>query len=254
MPIWGLVLVVAAAALMAGLVVLVGRLVPVDRREPLNDVVGFIYAVVGVIYAVVLAMVVVELWTTFDDALFNTYTESSALIDLNSYAQSLPKPACTQLSNMTKTYTETVINQEWPLLANLDASATAWHQEMGLRTAIEAQQPQTFADQSRYEAVLQAASTLGNARRQRVNESTDGIPALLWVALITGSVVTVGFTFLFGMRNLVAHGAVVFTLVLVEGSLLLLIYELNYPFAGAIRVQPEAFRLALEQLSLNTCR
>jgi hypothetical protein len=249
MPLWGLVATVVGAALLAGIVVLVARYVPVERREPLNEVVGFVYAVVGVIYAVVLAMVVVELWGTFDDAKFGTYTESNALIELHSYAQSLPQPACGQLSGMTRAYTETVINEEWPMLGRLQVSETAWHQEMGLRAAVEAQQPQTSADQSRYQAALQAASTLGSARRERVNETTHGIPSLLWVALIIGSVVTVGFAFMFGMRNLVAHIAVVFCLALLEGSLLLLIFELNYPFAGTVRVQPEAFQLALNQLT-----
>lgn len=253
MPFWGLVIVVAVAVLMAGLVVVVARYFPVERREPLNEVVGYIYAVVGVIYAVVLAMVVVELWTTFDDAMLNTYTESNALIDLRWYAQTLPKPVCNTMSDMTTAYTETVINQEWPLLGEQQASITAWNQEMALREAVQTQQPQTSADQSRYQAALQAASTLGNARRQRVNESGNGIPSLLWVALIIGSVVTVGFALLFGVRNLWAHGAVMFSLALVEGSLLLLIFELNYPFAGAIRVHPEAFELALGQLTSSMC-
>jgi len=248
MPIWGMVIVVGAAALMAGLMVLVARYVSVDRREAHNDVVGFVYAVVGVIYAVVLAMVVIDVLNTLDSAKVNTYAESNALIDLDWYARSLPQPAGAQIEGMTKAYTETVINEEWPLLGRQQSSATAWSQARRLRTAVEAQQPQTLGAQARYQAALQAAGALSSARRQRVNEATEAIPGLLWVALIIGGVVTVGFAFLFGMRGLVAHCAVVFSLTLVVGSLLLLIYELNYPFIGAIRVRPVAFELALNQM------
>lgn len=71
MPIWGMVLVVITAAFMAGLLVLVTRWVPFDRREPQNDVVGFVYAVVGVVYAVVLALVVIDVLGALDSARAN---------------------------------------------------------------------------------------------------------------------------------------------------------------------------------------
>lgn len=249
MPIWGMALVVITAAFMAGLLVLVTRWVPFDRREPQNDVVGFVYAVVGVVYAVVLALVVIDVLGALDSARANSYVESNALIDLNWFAKSLPQPAGTQIQDIAKAYTETVIKQEWPLLGKEQTSAVAWTQARQLRDAVEAQQPMTLASQSRYQAALEAASALSGARRQRVNDATEGIPGLLWAALIIGGLVTVGFVFLFGMPSLLAHCTVVFCLTLLVGSLLLLIYELNYPFAGAIRVRPDAFELALSQMN-----
>jgi len=249
-PIWGLVTAVVAAVVAAGLLAVFARFVPTERREPLNDVVGFVYAVVGVIYAVVLAMVVASVLSDLYDSRLNTYTESDALIDLYWYGKSLPQPAATQIDNLTRTYTETVVKQEWALLGSGQASATAWDQEVKLRDAIEAQQPQTAAAQTRYQDALRSASTVGNARRRRVNESTEGIPALLWAALIAGGVVTIGFSFLFGTHSRLAHCTVVFSLTLVVSSMLLVIFELNHPFAGAINVRPDAFQLALDQMNI----
>jgi hypothetical protein len=226
----------------------VTRYVPSERRAPLNDVVGFVYAVVGVIYAVILALVVVGLWSTADQARTNTYTETDALLQIAWYAHTLPQPEHDRIRTLTHEYTQTVIETEWPQLSHHQSSTQAWTQFLELRDAIAAEQPTTLADQTRYAQGLDAAAQLGNARRERLNQASDGISILMWVALILGGVVTVGFAFMFGMTSLRAHLAVVFSVTLLIGSLLLLVYELDHPFTGPMRVEPTAFELASQRM------
>jgi hypothetical protein len=54
-------LVFSFVALAVGGLVLVQRLVPIERRQEHNDVAGFIYAVLGVAYAVLLGLMVAAL-------------------------------------------------------------------------------------------------------------------------------------------------------------------------------------------------
>jgi len=63
-----------------------------------------------------------------------------------------------------------------------------------------------------------------------------------------GGVITVVFAFLFGMKSIVVHALVMFSITLLIAGLLLVIYELNFPFGGGLKVGPEAFRLALERM------
>lgn len=70
----------------------------------------------------------------------------------------------------------------------------------------------------------------------------------MWIALVLGGVVTVSFAFLLGMTSLRAHLCVVFSITLLIGSLLLLVYETNHPFTGPLHIQPVAFDLALERM------
>jgi hypothetical protein len=224
------------------------RCIPAERREPHNDIVGFVYAVIGVIYAVVLAMVVIGTWETLDTARANTYTESNALIDLYWYGKALHNPAGTQIEDQAKQYAQTVVDQEWPLLANQQSSQQAWNEASELREDVYAQQPTAAAAQARYQQALTDVTTLSDARRERVDESSDGIPTPLWVTLILGGAVTVAFALGFGMKSIWAHAAVVFCLTLVVASLLILINQLNFPFSGAVRVEPDAFQLALSQM------
>lgn len=101
----------------------------------------------------------------------------------------------------------------------------------------------------RYQQALDATAQLGDARRERVNQASGAIPTLLWVALLLGGLVTVGFAFSFGMRSLTAHALIVFSLAMLIGYLLLLVYQLDYPFSGVARVDPHAFELALQRMN-----
>jgi hypothetical protein len=247
MPVVGILFIIGLALLAAAAAFTVERLVPAKKRQEHNDVVGFVYAVIGVIYAVLLGLVVITTWSTLEQARANTYTECDSLIWLDWYAYSLPQPQHTEIKDLLKQYTREVITVEWPELAHQQSSPQAWSTYQELHKLIAVQRPTTPADVAQYQIAVDAADQLGAARRERLAQSAEGVPPLLWVALIMGGVITVGFAFFFGMKSTGAHALVMFSVTLLIGGLLLVIYETNYPFAG-IKVGPEALQLALERM------
>jgi hypothetical protein len=249
----GIVLLVMWSAAATAVLFAVARSVPPDRRKPNNDVLGFVYAQVGVIYAVVLAMVVVGVWEARSQAHDNTYTETNALLQIAWYSRTLPQPERDRLATLTEQYTGKVIHEEWPLMAEQRDDPAAWRQFTEIHETINALEPESGADQVRYEGALAAVAQLGDARRERVNEAaTAGVPTLLWIALLVGALVTIGFVYLFGMDSLRTHAGVVFSLAFTVGVMLLIVYEFNYPFSGPLKVNPTAFQLALERIRLVT--
>jgi hypothetical protein len=247
-PVVGIVLTVGLALLAAGAAFALEKLVSAERREVHNEVVGFVYAVVGVCYAVLLGLVVIAAWNTQDEARANTYAEGNALSYLDWYAFSLPQPEHKEIQDLLKQYTTAVITDEWPAMTNHQSSPQAWSVYQTLHKLVQAQEPTDPAAVARYQAAVEAADQLGAARRERLNQAAEGIPWLMWAALIMGGTITVGFAFLFGMKHAVPHAIIVFSLTLLIGGLLLVIYELDYPFGGAVRVGPEAFQLALARM------
>jgi uncharacterized membrane protein len=224
------------------------KLMPAARRELHNDVIGFVYAVVGVAYAVLLGLVVVATWNTLDQTRANAYTETDALIQLDWYGHSLPQPQHAEVEGLVEEYTTVVIGTEWPLLADQQDSPRAWAVYTQLRAVVQAQQPAAPAAVIRYQEALRASAQLGDARRQRIARAAEGVPALLWTALLLGGIITIGFPLFFGMKSTVAHALIMFCLTLLVVCLLLVVYELEYPFRGIVTVGPEAFRLALERV------
>jgi uncharacterized integral membrane protein len=86
---------------------------------------------------------------------------------------------------------------------------------------------------------------VSDARGLRLLEVAEGLPGILWVVLLGGGVVTVGFTYLFGLKNNWAHALMVAALTLVVCGILFTIGALEYPFARQAEIAPYAFEEVL---------
>ena len=79
-------------------------------------------------------------------------------------------------------------------------------------------------------------------------DADHGLPAILWIILIIGGVVVIGFTYLFGLDSTVTHLLMVAALALVIALVLFTVAELDFPFRGGIRIGPEAMERVLSGL------
>jgi hypothetical protein len=102
-------------------------------------------------------------------------------------------------------------------------------------------------DQMRYSEMLVQLHDLGNARRERLLAAEQGLPPILWVVLILGGVITVGFTYLFGLDNTLMHLLMVVALAMIISLSLFTVAALDYPFNGDIRIHPAAYEQDLER-------
>jgi protein-S-isoprenylcysteine O-methyltransferase Ste14 len=227
-----------------GLVV-VQRLVPPDRREEQNDVAGFIFAVLGVAYAVLLAFVVIAVWEDYKTAQTNLESEAHELAGIYFLASRLPEPERTRLQDLARRYARVVVEEEWPMMEQGQTSPRADSLLRQLRLKLLQFDPSTEGEQVLYEQGLTNLHNAIDARRSRLLEVREGIPNLLWVVLVLGGVITVSFTYLFGLKSNLAHALMVAALTLLICGILFTIGEFNNPFSGVVEIRPEAFREAL---------
>jgi hypothetical protein len=85
------------------------------------------------------------------------------------------------------------------------ASPRAWTILDEIRLEIENMEVRTDAEWALYLQALQGIHDLNDARRDRLVDAEEGLPALLWVVLLIGGVIVVGFTYLFGLDNTLVH-------------------------------------------------
>ena len=114
-----------------------------------------------------------------------------------------------------------------------------------LRLSLQGVDASTSAGQVLYDQGLTRIHQVSDARRLRLLEVDEGLPGILWVVLLGGGVVTVGFTYLFGLKNNWAHALMVAALTLVVCGILFTIGALEYPFAGQAEIAPYAFEEVL---------
>jgi Protein of unknown function (DUF4239) len=243
----GLFLVTLAVVVAVVGLVLVQRLVPTERRKQHNDVAGFIYAVLGVSYAVLLGLMLIAVWEKWDAAEVTTTDEANELAGIFYWAHALPQPEGRHIQELVRSYARVVVEEEWPAMAQGKSSPEAWATLDDLRGTILGLEPTTGAQQARYTEMLAQLHDLGNARRERLLAAEQGLPPILWVVLILGGVITVFFTYLFGLENTLVHLIMVGSLALVISMSLFTVAALDYPFQGDIHIHPSAYENDLER-------
>ena len=188
---------------------LVQRLVSPGLRQEHNDVAGFIYAVLGVAYAVLLAFVVIAVWEQYQAARDTTDREANELAEIYWLAYQLPESEGRQVQELAQSYARVVVEEEWPLMEDGQFSPQAWALVDEIRQRIGQFESSTSNEQVLQDQGLTRVHDLADARRLRLLETHEDIPTILWVVLLSGGVITIGFTYLFGLENTWAHSLMV---------------------------------------------
>jgi uncharacterized membrane protein len=248
----GLLLVAIATLVAVVGMVLVQHLVATERRKQHNDVAGFIYAVLGVSYAVLLGLMLIAVWEQWNAAESVASDEANELAGIFYFAHALPQPEGRHIQELAYDYAQVVVEEEWPLMEQGSSSPQAWASLDELRVAVLELDPPTAAQQvpysqARYNEVLEQLHGVGDGRRERLLAANEGLPTILWVVLIGGGVITIAFTYLFGLESTVVHTLMVAALALVLSLSLFTIAALDYPFRGDVRIHPDAFEQVLER-------
>jgi hypothetical protein len=245
--VYGVLMVFLAILLAVGGLALVEYLVPWQVRQRHNDVAGFIYPVLGVVYAVLLGFVTVAVWEDFEVARSTAESEANELAELFWLAHELPEPEGERLEELARSYARVVIDDEWSLMAEGQASSRAWALTDKMRSSIYDLEPDTAAEQVLYDRGLVLVHDLVDQRRLRLLEAGGGIPRILWGVLVIGGIIVVGFTYLFGLENTTSHRLMIASLAAIIALVTSTIYALDHPFTGLTQVEPHAFELVLER-------
>lgn len=250
-PAWlvaGTIIVVMTLLALLGLIGL-RRVVPYHHTEPHNDVAGFTVAIVGVIYAVLIAFVVIVVWERYDSAGRTVEVEADSLSDLYRFSRVYPDPVRSGLQAEIFHYLDLMETEEWPAMTRgAESKAARQSAERIVRLTVQLtddDRNQRIGLDARALAVLQS---FFDARRQRLNENKTGLPTALWLALLAGAALTIGFTYLFGVKNLRLHLLMTGLIAAMIAVLFALMVVLDYPYRGDASVSPEPFPLVKVRL------
>jgi hypothetical protein len=243
----GLFIVAVATLVAVGGLVVVQSLYSTKRRKQHNDVAGFIYAVLGVSYAVLLGLMLIAVWEQWNAAQDVASDEANELAGIFWFAHALPQPEGRHIQKLARSYAQVVVEEEWPLMEQGSSSPKAWDTLDELRGTILGLDPPMGAQLVRYNQVLEQLHALGDARRERLLAANEGLATILWVVLIGGGVITIAFTYLFGLDNTVVHTLMVAALAMILSLSLFTVAALDYPFKGDVRIHPAAFEQVLER-------
>ena len=248
-PVLGIGIVLLAVGLALGGLVLVRRTMEHSRFEPQHEVAGFIIAVVGVIYAVLLAFVVIIQWESFTSAEKDASSEATAIGNLYRDGVAVgARDGGVALSNAVGKYADYVAGSEWPYMAEHQAEDPNTDQYLNaVWKAVTQLQAPSSADAGLVRQAVDDVSVASQMRRTRIQDSSSQLPLPLWVVLLIGAGLTIGFTYFFGLESFTAQAIMVSTLATIIALSLFVILTLDLPYSGDVAAKPGALEAEINE-------
>lgn len=239
----GPLIVLAGVAVAVVLVCILQRAFDQRTLADSHGTTGNLLAVVGTLYAVMLGLVVVDAMVRFERAIDVVQAESTALADIHIMAERLPDPYQSRVQGACRDYAVAVVQTEWERLAEKgEPSLEARRAGLRVLRSLDGYEPETESQKALYPMIVQEMQTAWDHRRERISTAHYGVPAVEWVALLLGAVVTVTLGGLFPFGHFRFHLLVTSLAALVMVLNLYLVSLFGYPFSGDLRVSDLPFR------------
>ena len=235
LPLWLSAILVLGAALAIGLGSSIGlrRVLRLQTTEQETHIAVSMMQVVAAYIGILLAFAGVEVWQDFQDAQTAVHQEAATgaelYRDLTTYG-----PETQAVRGQLRIYIASIVHDEWPLLQEGRGSPSTEVQLARLFQEFGKVRPHDDRDSAIYSESFSKLNDMVVLRRNRLIDSQTGIPVILWVVGLVGSIVTVSYASAFarGRANLMMIGGISLTL----GLIFLFILTVDNPFKGQFSV------------------
>ena len=245
---WGIGSVgVSVGLALAGFLV-ARRLVSFDLREAQNSNTAVMFGALYVMYGLIVGFSAYFVSYQYDTAQKTAQGEAASVEEIHRLAEGFPEAKRGEVQDLAESYARLVVAEGWPEMREGRTSARAGATADELRRSVLAFESRTETEGALYSQILTLVAELDEGRALRLLEVKEGIPSILWVVLLVGGVVTVGFTYLLGVQTEGLHIVMILAYTLVLALILYAIRALDYPFDGLAQVGPDAFEAALSRM------
>jgi hypothetical protein len=225
---------------------LVRKKYPADILKEHHEVAAIIFNAFGVLYAVVVAFVVFVTWSGYDDATKNLQLEASQVIDLFHSAKAFPDPVSKVIRDGLVDYTNSVHNDKLRRMASGDIGVYSTGPLRDLIAVFDNMEDKPLPNRELYMESLRRVNNLAEYRRLRIFAGNNTVPPMIWLILLAGGLITVLYTYFFGVRNIRGQYTMTSALTIMISLILFLVYVLDHPFTGTGRVSARPFSEAME--------
>lgn len=252
-PAWLSFLIVSAITASAASVGLyfVRRKYPAEVLKENHEVAAVIFNAFGLFYGVMVAFVVFVTWSGYDDATKNLQMEAGEALDIFQSAKGFPDPANKIMEQGLRDYIASVYNDEVKKMSAGEISLHSGGAHANLARLFYQMDEESIPNRELYAESVRRLNNLAQSRRLRIFAGNNTVPSVIWLVLLVGGVITVSYTYFFGMKNIKAQYAITTGLTVTITAILFLIYILDHPFTGTNRVSLEPLKQVLAAMQEN---
>lgn len=214
-----------------------------------NEVGGIILAVAGAIYAVILGFLTIQVWERSQEARTLAALESNADIDAWHVAVGLPPDVRQRVRGDVLKYVNVMIESEWPLMKHGRIDPTAGFIGLDAMDAAGSFVPANAAESNAQQATLEQLVIAHDTRQRRVLiNGSGGLSWFEWLVLLLGAICIICFCWLFGLEKTRTHLLMTSTVVAMIAAVMVLLFELQYPFRSNVGIEPDVWQGALAHI------
>jgi hypothetical protein len=219
------------------------KLLPNLHNSAFEEVTEVLRAdVFALLYTIVLALVIADLSGNLKDASSKVSSEASALSALTRAAPAFPPGPRKSIREAVDEYVHAVVEDEWPRMKWGQQSPRAFAALEGLYATVRGFEPSTQAEQAFYNSAVDNLRDITLSRRERLQQSAEGLSSLLRTLLVAGGIVFIILAFPASARRLRTRVVIVGAATAFVSFAYLLTMVLDYPYAGEISVDNSPYK------------
>jgi hypothetical protein len=206
------------------------------------DIGGIIYGGIVAVYSILLAFVVVIVWEQYQNTGDRVQEESSKVFNL--YRASYAFPDSTSGKKIRSTvidYVTSVVEDEFPAMEHDSTSKITQQKYNKVWDMVYGIRPVTDNEKVWYASMVESVNQFGEARIIRISDLDPSIPTLMWEIMLAGGLIIIVFAMLFKSNHFWLHFLKILFFSIVIVFNILLIYLLDHPYKGALKIEPTAF-------------
>jgi hypothetical protein len=214
-----------------------------------HNEVGTFVGVIGSVYAVMLGFLTVVEWQHFAEARELVALESAAAADVWHTATGLPARKRTRVRADILRYASLMTGSEWPKMraGSFDPEADFIVMDAMMTSTFN---PANAMQSNSQNATLQELNVLHDVRQRRLADNASGLSGFEWLVLAVGAVSVVCICWISGLQNASIHTFMTAMTTFVITSVLVLLFELQFPFRTDLRITPISWSATIDHIHL----
>jgi len=221
------------------------KLISKHSREDMKDPTSNLFRVVGMLVSLMLALAFSEVISELRTIRSSIQREAVAISDISDVLKLYDRESTREIQTLLIDYAQTVIDDDWPALADDRLSPRVGAMKNQLAKAVLNLKPATTTQEKLLSNIMADIDALSDYRVIRLDSALAQPPIYVYV-IIFGFLVTMAC---FGAyRPQVPLAVLIMLYTLFVGLVLYLVLALSDPFQGDIGVSPASFEYLVETL------
>lgn len=242
------VMATALALTAAGTVVTV-RMMRRNASKRDEIVMGVLGPSIGALHMLIVAFALVAGWQSVTDADTSADNEAKRAVELYWSARAVPDPVGTAVQGYVRAYAQVAIHKEWPMMRRGDLGNDSGLILDQARLRLLQFHPKDVTVEQRRLDAMDRLRGLSGFHDERASLAGSRLPPMLLLGVIGTSLLMIFFPLVMGLEGNLHSLAWAITTSMLFTVTVLVVFQFERPYGGAVGIRPGALVGAQEQFA-----